>query len=247
MTVNPAVLFAWVLLIVSLSLIMSSLFAVLILLIVASVPAVFADLKRYGTYMKFSMLSALLIFVFNIVLLGMGSLMFSLIMVLRLLAITSAFAVFSSATEFDDIVLIMDSLKIPQKSVFSIALSMRFFPVLVGDAEQIRESMVARGMSFEEKGVKNKLKARLPILSSMVNLSLDRAINIAESLELHGFPSKKRTRWTKIDYKVRDFVMLALFAVDLLALIIYLLTYQSFYELLAAAMPATILGGYHGN
>jgi len=164
MSVNPAVLFAWVLLVVGLSLIMSSFMAVLILLLVSIVPAIFTDLKKYSSYLKFSMLSAALIFVFNLALLGMSSIIFSTVMALRLLSITSAFAVFSSATEFDDMVLIMDSLRIPQKSVFSIALSMRFFPVLVGDAQQIQESVLARGIGIDGKGIKNRLRLRLPIL-----------------------------------------------------------------------------------
>ena len=127
MRINAMVVFIWLILIVFASLIFNSFFLLSLLFISSLVPSVFLDFKKYARYMLYSLFAVLFIFVFNTILMGFSSLMFSTTMTLRLLSITSAFAIFSLTVDFEHMILLLEKLRFPQKSVVSLSLSLRFF------------------------------------------------------------------------------------------------------------------------
>ncbi len=247
MKVNPLVLFIWLALIVFLSLIIVNLFSLIVLVVSTVLPIIFCRKREYFTYMKYSLLSVILIFFFNMILLGPSKLEFTISMVLRLLSISSAFSIFSALTEFEDIIRVMETFRIPPKTVFSFGISLRFFPVVVGDARAIHEVMIAKGAPLNGKKFKDKILSRLPVLESMINLSLDRAINIAEALEIHGFPSEKRRRWRKIELNGFSAFAFYLLISDFFLAVVYFIYPSDLVRWLVLAIPYSVVGAWYGD
>ncbi len=244
MKINAILVFVWLLLILFASLLFSSFFPLFILFISSVIPCIFVDLKKYSRYMLYSLFAVTFIFIFNTILMGVSSLMFSATMTLRLLAITSSFAIFSITVDFEHMILLLEKLKFPQKSVVSLSLSLRFFPVAMQDAERIKETMLARGVRFENKKLKEKIKERIPMFSSLFLLSLERSIDVAESLELQGFPSERRRVWKPLQVSAKDKVIISLLTFDFF-LIFYSLFFNSTTSEIAALIPASVMGGFY--
>jgi len=194
MKLDPIITTIWLALIITLSLITYDLHLVIIILIASIIPPLLLSRKDWMKYMKYSGISAIMILAFNFILLGPDKLDFTLILIFKFLAISSAFALFSMVVDFDTLLDIMALLRMPDKASASIAISMRFFPDIMDMARDIESTLIARGIRYENKGWKEKIKARTPVLSSLLLLSLEKSITIAEALELKGFPKKSKIR-----------------------------------------------------
>ncbi len=242
MRINPFLAFIWLILVLFLSLLIRDLSDLLILLAVSVAPVALLPRGVWISYMKYSLISALFVFLFNLLFLGPEKLDFALAMVFRFLAITSAFAVFSTVADFEDIIDIAERLRLPSKAVASFAISMRFFPQVLRDARGIKESMEARGIRREGKGLKNRVRARIPALSSLLLISLERSIIAAEALEIKSFPSARRRAWRRRKMSAFEIVLSIVLCSD------FILGATASHipgpmGIVAAALPATVLLG----
>ncbi len=207
--------------------------------------------------MKYSLITSLLIVLFNLFLvqsgkilltfyfitITQGSVIFSISMVLRFLSIVSSFAIFSSLVSLDEQIHILEKLRVPQKAIVSLALTLRYFPIILEDSKDMMDALRTRGIEFRGKKLRKRIADRLPVLSSLLMISLERSINIAEALEIKGFPSKKRKRWKDIKLNMRDRIIISLFIFDFLLSLLYIFWDVEYIGIISSIVPAAILFG----
>jgi energy-coupling factor transport system permease protein len=114
---------------------------------------------------------------------------------LRLVAVGLAFAAYALLLDLDGLLLAGGRLR---RSVLAVALATRLVPTLERDAAGYVEALRGRGVVVE--GVRGRAR----LISPLVAGSLERSLNLAESMEARGFGRPGRTRapsppWTVLD------------------------------------------------
>jgi energy-coupling factor transport system permease protein len=115
---------------------------------------------------------------------------------LRLIAVGLAFAVYALLLDLDRLLLAGGRLR---RSVLAVALATRLVPTLERDAAGYVEALRGRGLAVE--GVRGRAR----LISPLVAGSLERSLNLAESMEARGFGRPGRTRapspaWSALDW-----------------------------------------------
>jgi energy-coupling factor transport system permease protein len=114
---------------------------------------------------------------------------------LRLIAVGLGFAAYALLLDLDGLLLAGGRLR---RSVLAVALATRLVPTLERDAAGYVEALRGRGLIVE--GVRGRAR----LISPLVAGSLERSLNLAESMEARGFGRPGRTRapsppWTALD------------------------------------------------
>ena len=114
---------------------------------------------------------------------------------LRLVAVGLAFAAYVLLLDLDRLLLAGGRLR---RSVLAVALATRLMPTLERDAAGYVEALRGRGLAVEG------IRGRARLLSPLVAGSLERSLNLAESMEARGFGRPGRTRapspeWSTLD------------------------------------------------
>ena len=114
---------------------------------------------------------------------------------LRLVAVGLAFAAYALLLDLDGLLLAGGRMR---RSVLAVALAARLVPTLERDAAGYVEALRGRGLVVE--GVRGRAR----LISPLVAGSLERSLNLAESMEARGFGRPGRTRapsppWTALD------------------------------------------------
>lgn len=114
---------------------------------------------------------------------------------LRLVAVGLAFAAYALLLDLDGLLLAGGRLR---RSVLAVALATRLVPTLERDAAGYVEALRGRGLAVE--GVRGRAR----LISPLVAGSLERSLNLAESMEARGFGRPGRTRapspaWSTLD------------------------------------------------
>jgi energy-coupling factor transport system permease protein len=132
---------------------------------------------------------------------------------LRFAAVGLAFAAYALLLDHDRLLLAGGWLR---RSVLAIALATRLLPTLERDASGFVEALRGRGVAVE--GVRGRAR----LLSPLVAGSLERSLNLAESMEARGFGRPGRTRAPSPPWSTRDRVALAGAALSVLAGVLWL-------------------------
>ncbi|WP_445151201.1 energy-coupling factor transporter transmembrane component T [Baekduia sp. Peel2402] len=103
----------------------------------------------------------------------------------RLLLIAAAFAVFTVCVDPDDLLRVMRRLSL--RSALAATLAVRLVPVLAADAARIDEARRCRA----DRGGEGPA-ARVAVLRAVASGALDRALDVAATLELRGYGSARR-------------------------------------------------------
>jgi energy-coupling factor transport system permease protein len=119
----------------------------------------------------------------------------SLFQSLRFVGVGLAFAAYALLLDQDRLLMAGGRLR---RSVLAVALATRLVPTLERDAAGFVEALRGRGVVVEG------LRGRARLLSPLVAGSLERSLNLAESMEARGFGRPGRTRapsppWTTWD------------------------------------------------
>ncbi len=238
--VNPLVLFIWLLVVIYLSIIFVSPYFLFLLFISIFLTKLFVSSSLWGRFMKYSLYTALFIFLFNLLLVQYGShvivewhfiritvesLVFAYSMCLRLFVIMAAFAIFNSAVSLESLFSILEKLKIPQNTLITLALSLRFYHVLSRDATEIVDAFRVRGLPISNGNLRERIAARYPVMVALLGNSLERGIDMAQALEVRGFPSKKRRSWYTLNMHPRDLLSTSLIFLSFLLATGYLYFY----------------------
>ncbi len=205
---NPMTKFLMFAAFVALPLISPSL-TIQIFSLVAQVPLIL--LSKSESRIKRS-LKASLIFIFLLVLLNYittRSLDFSLAMVLRLISMIIASAIFMAGTSPAEIGDLLTKLKVPLQITFSFIIALRFIPVLADDVVMIVTSQASRGYEVEKGGFFERVRKLVPILIPMIIIAIRRGHQLAEALETKAFGALgKRTSYAIYEYNWQDGVVI---------------------------------------
>jgi energy-coupling factor transport system permease protein len=119
---------------------------------------------------------------------------------LRFAAVGLAFAAYALLLDHDRLLQAGGRLR---RSVLAIALATRLVPTLERDAAGYVEALRGRGVEVE--GVRGRARLLSPLLAG----SLERSLNLAESMEARGFGRPGRTRAPRPAWRTVDRVALA--------------------------------------
>lgn len=112
---------------------------------------------------------------------------------LRLCVVVWAFALYNVVLDADDQLAIMSSVSF--RSGLVVSLATRLFPVLSRDAARISDAQRARGVELDHGRRRDRVAARLPLLGALLTQSLERATDVAESMEARGYGRRGRRAW----------------------------------------------------
>jgi len=104
---------------------------------------------------------------------------------LRLLVVASAFALFTVAVDPDDLLRVLRRASV--RSALAATLATRLVPVLAADARRVEEARRCRADHGGEGAA-----ARVAVLRAVAGNALDRALDVAATLEVRGYGTARR-------------------------------------------------------
>jgi len=119
---------------------------------------------------------------------------------LRLLAVSLAFAAYALLIDHDRL---LRSVRAGRRSALAVVLATRLVPTLERDAAGLIEALRGRGVAVA--GARGHAR----LLSPLVSGSLERAYNLAESMEARGYGRPGATRALSPPWGVSDWLALA--------------------------------------
>jgi energy-coupling factor transport system permease protein len=142
--------------------------------------------------------------------LTLEALVYGLLFGLRLLVVASAFSLFTVAVDPDDLLRLMRRVSV--RSALAATLATRLVPVLAADARRVEE---ARRCRADRGGA--GAAARVAVLRAVAGNALDRALDVAATLEVRGYGTARRggrsgRPWSRHD---RAFMLSALGVIGL--------------------------------
>jgi energy-coupling factor transport system permease protein len=117
--------------------------------------------------------------------LTLEALVYGLLFGLRLLVVAGAFALFTVAVDPDDLLRLMRRVSV--RSALAATLATRLVPVLASDARRIEEARRCRADRGGEGAA-----ARMAVLRAVAGGALDRALDVAATLEVRGYGIARR-------------------------------------------------------
>ncbi|MDD2620161.1 MAG: energy-coupling factor transporter transmembrane component T [Syntrophomonadaceae bacterium] len=233
---HPFTIIAFIIIVFILSLLFSSPFFLLgLLLAVVSVIKAAGTLNEWKKYIKFSLTIIMLIMIINALFaqngatilyrsphlplfgtlsISLESLAYGLGMSVRLLVIISVFCLYTYVVNPDKSLRLWGGLG--SKSVLAITLSTRLFPLMIKDFQRISEVQRCRGAKLYSGKMWERIKNFLPIISILLISSLERALQISESMHARAYGSGPRSFYHKDLWHPRDFLILIVSAGGLL-------------------------------
>lgn len=99
-------------------------------------------------------------------------------------------------------------IKVPVGEIsMMISLTLRFIPTLLIETDKILKAQASRGIDFNEGNLIDKIKQIVTLLIPMFVISINRAEDLANAMEVRGYViGKKRTSIDELKFKVKDFV-----------------------------------------
>ncbi len=160
--------------------------------------------RRLLTSLKSSVILIILIFGLNY--LTVRDPYFSGSMVLRLVNMITASAIFMASTDPSELGDILTKLKIPYHIAFAFVIALRFIPTLAEDVEYVMASQASRGLEVEGGKFLERIRKLVPLLVPLIIVAIRRGYQLAEALESKAFGSSDRRgyyvvyRWGLWDY-----------------------------------------------
>ena len=115
----------------------------------------------------------------------------------------------------------LKKIKVPVHTfAMMMSIALRFIPTLIEETEKIMNAQKSRGADFTSGSLVQRAKALVPLLIPLFVSSFKRAEELATAMECRCYRGDiGRTKLVKLEYKVRDFVFLAIFIILLAAMI----------------------------
>lgn len=119
------------------------------------------------------------------------ALMYAVILSSKLLLVIYIFQILGIMMDSDRAVSYFSS--IMPKSTLTFMIALKLFPLMKKRISALREIYSIRGVDFEGKRIKDKVLAYKPVLSVLLEDSLERSFDIGEAVFVRGFLSSKRS------------------------------------------------------
>lgn len=134
------------------------------------------------------------------------ALLYGAILAFKLLVVIYLFMVCSIIID-TDVASSYFSSKLP-KSTLTIMISLKIFPNMKNRIINLKEIYSIRGVDFESKKLKEKIKSNIPVLSVLLEDSLEGAFGIGEAAYVRGFLSGNRTVYDKPRLQITDHLLI---------------------------------------
>jgi len=197
----------------------------LLMLLAVSVFAVWrgGGLAAFGTMLRYAWPLLVLIVVLNLLvskdgatvlwigpklfLLGkirltMESLLFSGVMVVRMLIVLAAGALIVAWLSPDRSLGLLG--RVARRSAVTAMMTTRLAPYLAEQSEQIGDVLRTRGVRLDRGGLVQRLAARKPMVSVLLISALEGSWQVAEAMEARGYGMGRRTSYTREQWSRRD-------------------------------------------
>ncbi len=137
----------------------------------------------------------------------------------RLLALGLIFFLWLSTTDQRAMVSGFTSLGLPYSWGLTLALALRYLPILGGLFQQVSEAQQARGLDLAQRGLWARLQAYRPVLVAVVIGALRHGERLGWALEARALaaPGVRRTQHRPLQLTRRDWMALAVLAAVLAA------------------------------
>ncbi|MHA1694433.1 MAG: energy-coupling factor transporter transmembrane component T [Candidatus Helarchaeota archaeon] len=177
------------------------------------------SVKKITPFLKLVLFLGFFIFLFNIILNNEGQtvlailplniplfghiyitievIIYSLIAISQLLLVIIAFSLINALINPDELMKTFLKMKMPYLMTFLVTSSLRFFPLLMKDLDQISDVQKSRGLEIDKGNIYSRIKNRIKIILPLLANSLERSIQVSEALESRGFGLKKKRTYYK--------------------------------------------------
>lgn len=137
----------------------------------------------------------------------------------RLLALGLIFFLWLSTTDQRGLVSGFTALGLPYSWGLTLALALRYLPILGGLFQQVSEAQQARGLDLAQRGLWPRLQAYRPVLVAVVIGALRHGERLGWALEARALaaPGVRRTQYRPLVLKRPDWISLAVLAAVLAA------------------------------
>jgi energy-coupling factor transport system permease protein len=127
---------------------------------------------------------------------------------LRLGAMFFAVLLLVTTTKPGDLVnTLVSRLHFPMDYALMIMITMRFIPTLQVEARKITEAQAVRG--FKPAGLSDMSRIIGPTITPLLSNSIGRAGSLGHVIELRGYRSNSRIKFTEIPLKMKDYLSIA--------------------------------------
>lgn len=134
------------------------------------------------------------------------ALCYGLGMGLRLLLIISVFCLLMYVLHLDRLLQLLGGRS--YKTALTLGLSLRLFPLMRADFLRIMEVQQCRGVNFRTKKKRDKVRQIVPVLKVLLLSSLERAFQLAESLQARGYGLGRRSHYLRQKWRLRDKIII---------------------------------------
>ena len=130
------------------------------------------------------------------------TLLYALTSSIKLIIIIYVFYLLSHMVDSDK-TLSCFSKKMPKVTLIML-IGLKLVPNMKKRIKAIREVYEIRGVDYSNKNIKSKIKSYLPVLSILLEDSLEGSFDISESAYVRGFLSGKRSEYDRENLKLSD-------------------------------------------
>lgn len=197
-------------------------------------------MKRIIKAMKPMIFMMVFLFIFNVLLLRQGILLYkigpfsiysgalhqSAYIVVRLILIIIFTTILTSTTKPLDMTLGLERLLSPLKKIgfpvyevsMMISVALRFIPTLIEETQRIMKAQASRGADFNEGTLKEKITAIISLIIPLFISAFQRADDLANAMESRNYqPGAMRTRYHQLKWRYYDsFASLSVFLLMLI-------------------------------
>jgi energy-coupling factor transport system permease protein len=143
---------------------------------------------------------------------------------LRLGAMFFSFLLLVTTTRPGDLVnTLVSRMHFPMDYALMIMITMRFIPTLQVEARKISEAQAVRG--FKPAGLSDMSRIIGPTITPLLSNSIGRAGSLGHVIELRGYRSSSKIRFTEIPLAMKDYVCIAGIFVLTIGFCLYALGY----------------------
>lgn len=160
-----------------------------------------------------------LIFLLDAMLFSLG---FALTMIIKFVTIILSFLLLLMTTSPDELLQIMECLRLPMEAVMAFSIALRYVPIMIREAGLIFDAQKARGVNFRRRGIIEKLKGYTYLLIPLIAVSTRKAMNMAESMEARGFGAKsRRTSLNELKMRKKDYIVSTAISLMLVIMLLF--------------------------
>jgi energy-coupling factor transport system permease protein len=194
----------------------------IIYLLLLPLPIIGGFFKKYLRSLLAILPLILIIFILNALLLQAAyPTTLAIMVVLRLLILTTVFGLFFQTVSPDDFAQMFIKLKLSYSLAWAISTAYRFVPTLAYETKIIIDAQKARGLDIDRGRLLKRVRKMLPLLIPIFASAFRRSWQLAEAIESRGWnATKKRTYFYSLKLQWYDYLLM-LASLGVLGLTIY--------------------------